>query len=265
MEGRGVRLTAAPKSTFSFSQNRNTAPSEVKQDFLAPLKQFALHPKICGRTIVVFTEHRHSASFVSIIVKMNKYTFPDAQVIQSVIDSSDGNECALKLIALLMDPLRGLVSKYKKAEIAKLPLELVQLLVKQYHLFPHFNSQVQNKLFLIRDLFLKRADAFGCTALMFAARSGRVDLVKSLLELNPDVHVTDYYGRTVLMHAVETGKLEVAKLIISVDRKTVDARNDEKETVFDIARVMQEKNLKLMKFLSLYEEHSILDLVRSYV
>lgn len=55
----------------------------------------------------------------------------------------------------------------------------------------------------------------GQTALMFAVRQGRTDMVKMLLDTGADTNVQDDEGSTALMCAAEHGHTEIIKMLLN--------------------------------------------------
>ncbi|MDB5033823.1 MAG: ankyrin repeat-containing protein [Chlorobi bacterium] len=67
--------------------------------------------------------------------------------------------------------------------------------------------------FLDAGMFVDVQDANGFTALMMAARNGRVDIVVALLRRDANVHMRDDRGRTAMLIALERWHAEVADLL----------------------------------------------------
>jgi serine/threonine-protein phosphatase 6 regulatory ankyrin repeat subunit B len=80
------------------------------------------------------------------------------------------------------------------------------------------------KLLLDNEANVNAKDRFGSTALMFAARQGRAEAVKLLIESGADVTIQDKYGATALMYSAEASDLESVKLLL--DRGTAANATD---------------------------------------
>jgi len=79
------------------------------------------------------------------------------------------------------------------------------------------------RLLLERGAALNGTDTQGRTALMCAVQSGRADLVKLLLQRGPDLHIADKQGRTALTAALATRNREVINLLSAADPQVAAA------------------------------------------
>ncbi|MGC9057946.1 MAG: ankyrin repeat domain-containing protein, partial [Candidatus Micrarchaeia archaeon] len=69
------------------------------------------------------------------------------------------------------------------------------------------------KSLLEKDIDVNAKDKWGWTALMYAARDGRTEIVKLLLEKGADVNAKDILGLTALRYAAENGHKDVVELL----------------------------------------------------
>lgn len=58
------------------------------------------------------------------------------------------------------------------------------------------------------------------TALFYAARDGRIECVKALLELGADVNSVDHLGQTALFYASRDGRTDTVALMLEKVRQT---------------------------------------------
>lgn len=94
----------------------------------------------------------------------------------------------------------------------------------------------------IEDIFSRGAninanDNFGNTPLIFATRYNydMTDIVRSLLNLRPDLEAKDLNGMTALHWAASQGKLEVVELLVEKNANT-EAIDNNGKTPLDLAR-----------------------------
>lgn len=67
---------------------------------------------------------------------------------------------------------------------------------------------------------INQRDRYGQTALMLAARHGRAEVVRLLLEYKAEMDVTAKYGLSALMLAVVNRHIEVAKQLVDAGANT---------------------------------------------
>jgi ankyrin repeat protein len=74
----------------------------------------------------------------------------------------------------------------------------------------------------------------GMTPLHYAAREGRLDMVKALINANVKIDEVNQRGQTALHLAAKNGRTEVVKLLLGADAK-VDLEDTDKLTPFQVA------------------------------
>ena len=92
------------------------------------------------------------------------------------------------------------------------------------------------------------------TALMIAARTGKLAAVKFLIEKEADVNAKDIYGYTALMHAVIKNRLPIIKYLIETGAD-VDKQNYKKETALSIAKNRTIQNQPIIDYLQLVTDY----------
>jgi ankyrin repeat protein len=75
------------------------------------------------------------------------------------------------------------------------------------------------QLLLARGAAVDQKDAGGRTALLWAARSGRVDVARALLQAGAKIDVADGTGRTPLTHAAEKGHANIVAVLSALGAK----------------------------------------------
>lgn len=101
----------------------------------------------------------------------------------------------------------------------------------------------------------------GRTALMLAAYRGNFEVVKKLMSLGADMHITTHDNRTAFGYACWWGQLEIVKFLLpQVELREYSLRNREGLTIIEVVQrnvsVFKERPyLELMKLLAVsYEE-----------
>lgn len=82
---------------------------------------------------------------------------------------------------------------------------------------------------------LDAKDTYGYTALMKACKAGHVDVVRCLAEAGADVNETDALGHTTLMTASGSGYLEVVRYLVEECGMAVNSRNMRGDTAVRLA------------------------------
>ena len=86
----------------------------------------------------------------------------------------------------------------------------------------------------------------GVTALMFAARSGEVEMVKYLVSRGADVKAKSNDGDTVLMFAAERGKVKMVKYLVSREADVKAKRNDGSTVLMCAAKAGKTETVKYL-------------------
>ncbi len=82
----------------------------------------------------------------------------------------------------------------------------------------------------------------GCTALHYAASTGKIEFVELMMRLNPEIHHLDPDGRTALIIAVESNFQRAIKLMVESNKSCIEHAGSNGETALNVAlRVHQEK------------------------
>ena len=157
--------------------------------------------------------------------------------------------CSDQLIATLKQqdpPLLGEAIKAGLNEVAKTLLELIPSEIDAPDRFgktPLILAVERENIEMVKTLASAGAsphatDARGCTALIWAAMTGIVDLVKSLFGAGAiqSVDVQDKMGNTALMAAVRRGYFDIAKVLITEGQANVLLANRAGETALSLAR-----------------------------
>lgn len=107
------------------------------------------------------------------------------------------------------------------------------------------------RMFLDMKVDVNSGDGKDPTALMSAAQTGQIDVVKQLLQYNADIK-SRYLGYTALQHAVKSGHIDVVDLLLKESIKSIDVatltvdlikviqlRVDKDDTIDTIAAVIE--------------------------
>lgn len=156
--------------------------------------------------------------------------------------------CSDQLIATLKQqdpPLLGEAIKAGLNEVTKTLLELIPSTIDAPDRFgktPLILAVERENIEMVKTLASAGAsphatDARGCTALIWAAMTGIVDLVKSLFGAGAiqSVDVQDKMGNTALTAAVSRGYFDIAKVLITEGQANVLLANRDGETALSLA------------------------------
>lgn len=85
------------------------------------------------------------------------------------------------------------------------------------------------------EVFIDQKNIYGKTALHVAAKEGKLEVLKTILEAGANVTVIDENGWNAIHFAASEGKLEVAKYLNEVDGSLITEQTNEGETALHLA------------------------------
>ena len=88
--------------------------------------------------------------------------------------------------------------------------------------------------YIYKGANLEETPKYGCSALMRAAKEGKLDIVQELINHHADVNFQNDNGKSALMWAAEHGHLQIVKLLINYGAN-VNAKNNYNWNVLDFA------------------------------
>ncbi len=112
------------------------------------------------------------------------------------------------------------------------PDQLGKLLLAEVSKIPPDFKYIQNLLDVGCPIDIR--DEWGHTALHYAARDGKLDIVELLLSLGAEVEAMDGFGRTALHMAAMWGQIEVVKFLVSKGA-LVNTKDDINRLAWDMA------------------------------
>lgn len=103
----------------------------------------------------------------------------------------------------------------------------------------HLSAQTADEEGLLRpselEVYIDQKNIYGKTALHVAAKEGKLEVLKTILEAGANVTVVDENGWNAIHFATSEGKLEVAQYLNEVDGSLITEQTNEGETALHLA------------------------------
>ncbi|KAL3867819.1 hypothetical protein ACJMK2_040666 [Sinanodonta woodiana] len=173
------------------------------------------------------------------------------RLLEYVVNMQDSNgntamhyavsHCNFEIVSLLLDTGVCDLNKQNKAGYTPVIMATLTSLQTEQH------KEVVQRLLSMGDTNIKAAKD-GQTALMFAVRQGRQDMVKMLIDTGADVNAQDYEGSTALMCACEHGFTEIAKLLINTPGCDASIADNDGSTALSIAMDAGHKDVGVLLY-----------------
>ncbi|KAL4235906.1 KN motif and ankyrin repeat domain [Mactra antiquata] len=160
------------------------------------------------------------------------------RLLEHIVNMQDSNgntavhyavsNCNFDIVSLLLDTGACNLNKMNKAGYTAVIMATLASVQTQRQ------EEVVQRLFSMGNVNIKAAKD-GQTALMFAVRQGRTDMVKILLDTGADTNIQDDEGSTALMCAAEHGHTEIVKMLLNTPGCDATISDNDESTALSIA------------------------------